>query len=89
MAIGEDRFEFFPIADMTDPPNGLIQHFKDCWWIAHPEKGLAFFKSAGRHLSPQCNINESITRKLAVAYPWCEVVFIPSAFRRINPNDYA
>lgn len=87
MTISEDKFEFVPVEEAIIPPPGLIDHMKDRWWIVHPDKGLAFFKSRGS-LSPQCNGDERITRRLSEAYPWAEVRFIPSAFRRINPNDY-
>ena len=87
MTIGEEKFDFVTLDEATVPPPGLIEHMKDRWWIAHPERGLAFFKSLG-WLSPQCNTDERIVRKLAQNYPWAEVVFIPSVFRTINPNDY-
>lgn len=86
--MNEDRFKFVPIDEAVVPPSGIIQHFKDHWWIVHPEKGLAFFDSRG-WLSPQCNGDERVTRRLAQHYPWAEVQFIPSAFRRVNPSDYA
>lgn len=83
----EDRFVFVPIDEAIVPPGGLIEHLKDRWWVVHPEKGVAYFDK--RHKSPQCNSNETITRRLAQAYPWAEVRFLPSVFRRINPHDYA
>lgn len=84
MAISEDRFVFVPVEVAGNPPEGLIEHFKDWWWVVHPKKGLAFFE--GR--LAQCNTNESIVRRLASEHPWAEVRFIPSVFRRIDPNDY-
>jgi len=80
------RLYFVPETEATVPPAGLIEHIKDSWWVTHPEHGLAFWDK--RSKSPQCNTNESITRHLAKIYPWAEIKFIPSAYRRINPSDY-
>lgn len=86
MMITMDRFKFVPMDVLTTPPRGLIEHFKDCWWIVHPDKGAAFFDSRGLH--PQCNSNESIIRHRLEAFPGCEARLIPSAFRSIDPHDY-
>lgn len=90
MIIAEDdpRLKFVQIADAAVPPGGLIEHIKDSWWAAHPTKGLVFWSVRG-HASPQCNKDESITRHLSKMYPWSEVRFVPSAFRRIKLSDYA
>lgn len=87
MTITEDRFVFVPLEKATVPPSGLIEHIKDRWWMAHPEKGLVFFDK--KAMAPQCNSSEKIARHFASAYPWATVVFVPSVFRTINPNDYA
>lgn len=86
MAIGIDRFVFVPESVATVPPAGLIEHIKDSWWAVHPECGLAFY--GPRAMAPQCNRDESITRRISAKYPWAEVRFYPSVFRRINPSDY-
>lgn len=85
--IAEDSFVFVPLETATVPPGGLIEHLKDRWWMVHPEKGVAFFVTRGFHAA-QCNRNEAITRRLAENYPWAEVRFIPSVFRKIKPQDY-
>ncbi len=87
MPLTIDNYEFVPFEEATTPPAGLIDHMKDRWWMVHPERGLAFYKS-GKNLSAQCNGDERITRKFADAHDWAEVRFIPSVFRRIDPNDY-
>ena len=80
----DKRLSFLPLEKATNPPEGIIEHIKDRWWIVHPIKGLVFF----RKFAPQCNSNEELTKSLAVMYPWSKVQFIPSVFRRINPRDY-
>lgn len=77
---------FVPLDKATVAPGGLINHIKDHWWIVHPEKGLVFWDQKAR--SPQCNTNESLTRRFAKSYPWAEVRFIPSVFHRIKISDY-
>jgi len=80
----DPRLTFVPLEDATVPPPGIIEHLKDRWWAKHPERGLVYFDRQ----FPQCNANEGTARRLAEMYPWAEVVFIPSVFRRINPRDY-
>lgn len=82
----DPRLTFVPLEVATVPPKGLIEHLKDQWWTVHPEKGLVFYDK--KVMAPQCNSNESITRRFKEMYPWAEVRFIPSVFRRINPHDY-
>lgn len=82
----DPRLFFVPVAEALIPPAGIIEHLKDHWWIVHPERGLAFWDKL--HKSPQCNSSESITRRLASAYPWAEVRFFPSVFRRVKISDY-
>lgn len=84
MNANDKNLRFIPIAKATTPPSGLIEHFKNCFWCVHPDKGVVFWKQ-----SPQCNTNELITARLAASmYPWAEVRLIPSVFRKINPHDY-
>lgn len=84
----DPRLKFVPEAEAGIPPAGFIEHFKDCYWVVHPEKGLVFWVTSG-HLSPQCNRDESCVKALAERlYPWAEVKLIPSIFRSINPRDY-
>lgn len=85
----EDQFRFVPEGVAVVPPNGLLIHYKDYWWVVHPEKGLAFYWRGFGNGSGQCNQNEAIVRKLAQSYPWATVKFIPSAFFTIDPRDYA
>jgi hypothetical protein len=81
---------FVPLETAIVPPPGLINHLKDRWWAIHPEKGLIYYRrrrsDAG---SPQCNFNEAVARSIRDRlYPWAEVLFVPSAFHCIDPQDY-
>jgi hypothetical protein len=87
------RLIFQPIDQAVVPPGGIIEHLKDRWWIVHPTKGLVWYIANRRdrsleRASPQCNSNELISRRFSDAYPWAEIRFMPSVFRRINPHDY-
>ena len=87
----DPRLKFVPIDQLTTPPPGLIEHLKDRFWIVHPDKGAVFWNAdkKGRDLSPQCNSNKDCAEAVFIKmYPWAEIKFIPSAFRRINPQDY-
>lgn len=88
IAIAEDdpRLLFVPLEEATVPPPGLIEHLKAMWWAVHPTKGLVFYDK--KTMSPQCNSNQAISNRLRAMYPWAEVRFIPSAFRRIDPQDH-
>ena len=83
----DKRMMYVPLEKASDPPPGLIEHFKDRYWLVHPEKGLCFFK-VGKVESALCNANEAITEGLRKMSPFAEVRLVPHAYRRINPNDY-
>jgi hypothetical protein len=91
MAIEENdpKLVFVPLEEATTPPAGLIEHLKDRWWAIHPEKGLIFYKAYNGNPSAQCNPSETTSRALnEKLYPWAEIKFVPSVFRRVNPHDY-
>lgn len=79
------RLVFVPFEKATVPPPGLIEHIANAYWVTHPTKGVVFWD---KMMAPQCNTNESITKRLSEMYPWAEVKLIPSVFRRVNPQDY-
>lgn len=86
----DKRLQFISEATAIMPPNDLIKHIKDCWWLVHPTKGLLIFVGpTGRNYSPQCNQNKAVVESLKFMAPWAEVKFFPSVFYRINPSDYA
>lgn len=90
----ERNFLFVPLIEAIECPSGLVEHFKDCWWAVHPENGIAYWcpkYKRDRRVevgAPQCNSNEVIARKVAALYPWAEVIFIPSVFRKIDVSLY-
>lgn len=89
-AIAEDdkRLKFVSLEEGSTPPSGLIEHIKNCWWVTHPKKGLVFWV-VNKFESPQCNRNKEIAERIMCGmYPWAEIKFISSAYRRIDPNDY-
>jgi len=87
----DERLKFVPLDVLETPPVGLIEHIKDSYWVTHPDKGAVFWRSTmrGDNYSCQCNRVESMVKSLRDRmYPWAGVVFVPSAFRRIDPQDY-
>lgn len=94
--IKEDDYLFIPESELTDPPDGIIEHLKDKWWAVHPEKGLMFYNRKGKggrrvrlYGSPQCNLNKTISEYVARGYPFeVEIKFIPSVFIRVDMSEY-
>lgn len=90
--LDDPHLVFFRLGDLIIPPAGLIEHIKDKHWIVHPEKGLAFWRSylkdPDSRLSPWCNSNPEITKSMLPTFPWAEMLYVPSVFRKINPSDY-
>jgi len=85
----DPRLKFIPMEKAIVPPEGLIKHIKNCWWIVHPTKGVVFYTGNDkRFLAPQANGNEEIAERILSAYSWAELKFIPSVFHRIKPDDY-
>jgi hypothetical protein len=84
----DKHLRFVPLATLTTPPSGLIEHLPDRWWLIHPVHGAVFWHE--RHVSAaQCNRDERIAVSIRDRmYPWAQVGFIKSAFRRIDPHDY-
>ena len=79
----DKNLSFLPVTAATNPANGMYRCIKDSWWIAHPDKGLIFYR---KH-SPQCNANEEIARRLKEKlYPWAEVVHMPFVFVESDQN---
>ena len=80
----ESQFNFVPVEQMLEAPNGIVNHYKNYWWAVHPEKGIVFYGNA-----PQCNISKEIVESISgKLYPWAEIKFFPSLFRKINISDY-
>jgi hypothetical protein len=80
----DKRLTYLKESEAVVPPSGLIEHIKDHWFPVHPEHGIIFFSG-----SIQGNRSEHLARRFSSRlYPWAEIKFFPSVFRRINPNDY-
>lgn len=86
----DPRLKFVLLDKLATPPGGLIEHLKDRYWVVDPERGAVFYRIGKRDgWAPQCNSNESVTKVIVERmHPWAEVVLVPSAFRRIDPQDY-
>jgi hypothetical protein len=92
----EEHFVFLPIeyAVTPHPKTHYVSVFRNRWWAVHPDKGLLLFhprRTPNRlHqawiISPQCNSDEAITRKLTPA--WAEVRFYPLIYVPIIVRDY-
>lgn len=86
-----ERWRFLPKDQaINGPTHGFCQVYSNRWWVVHPEKGLAFFWSKGvKGLgSPQCNSNESISRRLGTTIEGATLEFIPRVFVPINLGDW-
>lgn len=79
----QDKYIFMAMDKATTPPSGIIQHLKNRYWIVHPQKGLAFYRS---YNSPQCNENAKICARLKP--DGMDVLFVPSAFIPVKLSDY-
>lgn len=68
-------------------PGEEISSIENSWWIAHPERGLAFAREAGgqskRYCSPQCNVNQDVARVIQQKYyPSLQLRFEPIVYVR-------
>lgn len=75
----------------SSPPEGIIEHIKDHFWLVHPERGLVFWKFSptSSHQKPLCNKTREIAETNLRFCPWAELRQVPSFFWKINPRDYA
>lgn len=76
-----------PLEELTTPPPGIIQHYKDYWWVFIEGRGAAFVKYQGSR-RPLCNMHKAIVERQLVRFEGSEARFIPSAFERVNISDY-
>ncbi len=84
MDADDKNLSYIPL-DRVTATQGLVQALHDRWWSVHPERGVVIY----RRFSPQCNMNEAISRKLTEKmYPWADVRQIPLVLVPINPRDY-
>ena len=75
--------KFRPMTSVMDAPNGLLFHWKDHWWIHHPEKGLVFLlRSALCH--PEAHVVQGWIKD---RYNWAELRFMPDVFIKTRVSD--
>jgi hypothetical protein len=79
------KINYLSLDEATTPPgNGTWDVYVDRWWCFKLGKGLLFYGK-----SPQCNPNESISRKVQEkCHPDAELIFVPRAYVRHNCQDY-
>ncbi len=97
-ASDEGDYVFVPLDELISPAGGtFFQHFANCWWTVHPEKGAAFYNrvnASGKRSrslpgAPQCNSSEEIALQVSAKYhPWAEVRLIESAWVPVSLSDY-
>jgi hypothetical protein len=96
--IDDPRLLWMPESGFTSA-NGIVQVFRNKWWVCHPETSdILFFHvglKAGRKAdlkaaSPQCNDRQDIAIHLQQkAYPWAATRLVPLVLKPVNPRDYA
>lgn len=79
--------------------NGIVQVYRDRWWVCHPETKSVLFVHVGlrkgkkanlEDASPQCNAQESVMQSIVPkTYPWAKIRFVPLLLKPINVRDYA
>lgn len=81
----ESEITYLSLDEATkEPDDGLWDIWARRWWVHYPSKGLAFFRK-----SPQCNSNESISRKIQESHhPDAELLFVERVAVRHNCGDY-
>lgn len=78
------EYHFLSERDILTPKAYMVYNITNCWWIIHPEHGLAFWKKGYAH--PQCNTNKSIAEHLKPN--WGEVKFFERVLAPLDIRDY-
>lgn len=71
-----DGMIYRPIEELLTPKQGRKCHVNR-WWVCHPEKGAAFYKTTN---SPQCNDFEQYVKDWAKKFPNHEAKLLPVAY---------
>lgn len=53
---------YVPEGRATEPAAGSC--IVDCWWIVHPQFGLAFYEWGAGEPSPQCNASRALVEHM-------------------------
>lgn len=82
-----DKLEYMTLEEAATPRDGTV--YTDRWWVAHPEKGLAFYRASPRtrHRAPQCNHDIRMAEHLiASIYPGHVPRYMPVVFLGHTPE---
>lgn len=74
---------FRPMASVMDAPNGLLLHWKDHWWIHHPEKGLVWRLGVALSDIDPTKVRGWINGR----YDWADMVFMPDVFVKVKRSE--
>jgi hypothetical protein len=78
---------YVPAILLVNPPGGTIHHFDGCWWIVHPDKGIAFYHF-GRRIRAQCNSNLDVAMDLRrIYYPDLEIIHYDHIYLRERDGE--
>jgi hypothetical protein len=74
---------FKPMASVIDAPNGVLLHWKDHWWVHHPEKGIVFCYG-----NAQCHTDaQKVQKMIKDKFNWAELVFMPDVFIKSRMSE--
>lgn len=78
------------ISELTTLKNGLFEIYYNYWWIVTADDEILFARNNKGYLgSPQCNLDESISKQIQEKlYPDCTIRQIPAVYVAANPYDY-
>jgi hypothetical protein len=79
-------------AQVTEPPEGLVQVYRNAWWSVDIEGNVALYRSGpGGALHPQCNQSRTVAERLGprtLGEKYAGVVQLPVAFVTVHLEDY-
>jgi hypothetical protein len=85
----DPRIEFVHLDVAAIPPEGIIEHIKDHFWLSHPNKGIIYLRHNRRFRSPLCSHSyEDLSKMWHEFLPWTEILFIRSVFQRVRIASY-
>jgi hypothetical protein len=88
-AVAPERFKKVPLAEITSPEkSGFLRVIKDHWWAVTSDDCVLIYTHRGSN-SPQCNVNRAIVERVLCPQLQTGVKFLPFAYLKIDPRDYA
>lgn len=79
----DKKLTFRPMASVIDAPNGLLLHWRDHWWMHHPEKGLVWHLGISLAYPDPTKVRGWINGR----YPWADMLFMPDVFIKVKASD--